>query len=212
NNIEQAMNSLLSQSEAPIISIGGDHSIVFPLVKPLANRGSVGMVWFDAHRDLLNELSGSKYSHGCPLRRIIEIANVNPENVLLVGTRYFTEEEQQVVDDMGIQELTMVDLEESDSPRNLFKAKMKEISQVDNLYVSVDIDVLDPGFAPGTGTPVGGGMMTRELLTLINDIEIPVRAFDIVEVAPPLDPSGVTIKTALTIISEMLAKVVIQIS
>ncbi len=207
-NIENAMISIMSNNDSPIISVGGDHSITYPLIKAIANTEKVGIIWFDAHRDLLDELDSSKYAHGCPLRRTIELNNVDPANVLLVGTRYITSEEQEFVEKNGINELTMVDLEDSTNKRSLFNDKLKNInSDVDQFYVSVDIDVLDPAYAPGTGTPVGGGMTTSDLMTFLWEIPFSVRAFDLVEISPTLDPSGITIKVGLGILTEILANI-----
>ena len=80
-------------------------------------------------------------------------------------------------------------------------------SKTDNLFISIDIDCLDPAFAPGTGTPVGGGMTTGELLNYIWDIPAPFRAVDIVEVSPPLDVSDITIKATLAMLTEIMAKI-----
>jgi agmatinase len=207
-NISQSMTYLLEEGNSPIISIGGDHSVAFPLIKSTADMDNVGIIWFDAHRDLLNEIAGSKYGHGCPLRRLIELENIDPGNVLLVGTRYMEPEEQEVIEKQGINEITMVGLEEASNKRKLVIDKINEIaSRVGSLYVSVDIDVLDPAYAPGTGTPVGGGMSTSELMTYISEIPASVRAFDLVEISPPLDLSGITIKTGMGIITEMLAQI-----
>ncbi len=128
--------------------------------------------------------------------------------MVLIGTRYMDEEEQKVVDKYQLNEFRMVDIEEKEKVSLEIEAKIKEIAQrVDYFYVSVDIDVLDPAFAPGTGTPVGGGLTTSQLMTMIWNIPAPIKAFDLVEVSPPLDQSGITVKSSLGIISEMMAKI-----
>lgn len=198
---------LLQNSKSPILALGGDHSSTFSMLNALQTMGRVGVIWFDAHRDLLNHLIGSNYSHGSPLRRAIELDNIDPNSVLLVGTRYMEPEEQHVVDDTGIKELRMVDLEDNGFDLKIFTELVNQIMEnVDYLYVSIDIDVLDPGFAPGTGTPVGGGMTTSQLMQLIKSIPGQIRGIDIMEVSPPLDNSGITVKAAMGLITEILGK------
>ena len=207
-SIENAFIYLRQTYHCPIISIGGDHSVSYPLIKGLQKEGKVGVIWFDAHRDLLDDFLRSKYSHGTSLRRTLELPNVQPNNVLLVGTRYFTPEEEEIVHNLGINELRKVDLENSSNWISDFKSILKEIeSRVDYLYISLDIDGLDPAFAPGTGTPVGGGVFTHELMQMISSIQIPIAAYDIVEVSPPLDSSGITVKAMMSILTELLAQI-----
>ncbi len=209
-NIYRNTKEILAQSSAPLISVGGDHSVTFPIIKAFADLGSVGVIWVDAHRDLLDSLINSKYSHGSSLRRSLELDNVSPENVLLIGTRYFTREEEGYVKKHGVNEIRKVDLELQSPAENIkaINARIHEIaSRVDNLYLSIDIDVLDPGCAPGTGTPVAGGMMGSELLGYISNIPAPIRAYDIVEVSPPLDTSGITVKVAMAVLTEILAHI-----
>ena len=206
-SIEKYFSYLLENSSAPVISIGGDHSVAFPLLKSLSQKGKVAVIWFDAHRDLLPELMGSKYSHGSPLLRAIELDNIDPTNVLMLGTRYMTIDEQEIVDKYAIEEYRMVDMENDKFNIEKFRDKILKISSdVDFIYVSIDIDVLDPAFAPGTGTPVGGGMSTSQLMRYIKAIPVKVRAMDIVEVSPPYDNSGITIKATMGLVTEIIAK------
>ncbi len=207
DSIETYFSYLLDNSSAPVISLGGDHSVVYPLLKSLSKKGKVAVIWFDAHRDLLPELMGSKFSHASPLLRAIELDNIDPKNVLLVGTRYMTADEQKIVDKYNIDEYRMVDMENDNFNMEKFKDKVLKISsEVDFVYVSIDIDVLDPAYAPGTGTPVGGGMSTSQLMRYIRAIPVKVRAMDIVEVSPPYDNSGITIKATMGLMTEIIAK------
>lgn len=207
-NIYNSMKYLLDNSSAPVISIGGDHSITFHLLQALTEFGSIGVVWFDAHRDLLDNYLNSKFSHGSSLRRSVELANINPTNILLLGTRYFTKEEEKFVQDQGIKELKQSELEQQNNPIKMISQKIQELaSRVDFLYISIDIDGLDPAYAPGTGTPVSGGMSSSQFMQIINKITVPIRAFDIVEVSPPLDKSGITVKAMLAILTEILAQI-----
>ncbi|MGB1898982.1 MAG: agmatinase [Candidatus Kariarchaeum pelagius] len=196
------------ENEKPIITIGGDHSITYPIIKSLSNRGKVGVIWFDAHRDLLDELINSKYSHGSSLRRSIELDNVNSEDIMLIGTRYMEQTEQLFIENNDIYELRMVDLEENKFDLTDFEKQINKIAKrVDYFYVSIDIDVLDPAFIPGTGTPVGGGMTSSQLYKMIKCIPCKVTAFDITEVSPPGDQSLTTVKTTLGLITEILGQI-----
>ena len=211
NSIEKSITYLITKNSAPIITIGGDHSITYPEIKGLSSLGSIGIIWFDAHRDLLNEMLSSPYSHGSALRRSIELDTVDPKNLLLVGTRYMEPEEQIYVKKHKINELTQAMLEDAENPRKLVKNKIKEIAtRIDHLFISIDIDCLDPAHAPGTGTPVTGGLTTSQLMNYIWDIPAPIRALDIVEVSPPLDVSGITLKVVLALLTEVLAKIKLQ--
>ncbi|MHA1746355.1 MAG: arginase family protein [Promethearchaeota archaeon] len=206
--ITTSMTYLFTQSSAPVLAIGGDHSITFPELSALKNQGTLGIVWIDAHRDLLNKLDRSKYSHGCSLRRLIDSKNVLPENVLLIGTRFFTPSESDFVKKNNISEISMTVLEDAANPRSLIReAILKLASQVDLMSLSLDIDVVDPSAAPGTGTPVAGGMGSNLLLNIIGDFPIPLRSVDIVEVSPPLDTfARITTKLQMAIITELIGK------
>lgn len=208
-SIEKSMDFLLEKSEAPVISIGGDHSISYPLIKSMNKKGKTAIIWFDAHRDILPELMGSKYSYASPLLRSIELENVDASNVLLVGTRYLTHDEQKILEQYQIPELRMVDLEDMDFDLTKFQEKVRSICHdVEHVYLSIDIDVLDPAFAPGTGTPVAGGLTSAQLLRLIGAIPVKIRAADITEVSPTYDHSGITIQALMGILTELITQLV----
>ncbi len=207
DSIERSYDELFAQGP-PVITLGGDHSCTFPILKSLAKEGSVGVIWFDAHRDLLSELMGSRWSHGSPLRRALELENISAEHVLLVGTRYMEPSEEEFVAGLPIKELRMVDLERNGFDLPAFSSMVANIAEnVDHLYVSIDIDVLDPAHAPATGTPVGGGMTTAQLMQMVKSIPAKVRAFDLMEVSPPHDHGEITVKAALGIVTEILAQI-----
>ncbi|MCE7735467.1 MAG: agmatinase [Candidatus Heimdallarchaeota archaeon] len=206
DSIEKKYDDLLKHDK-PILTMGGDHSITYPILKSLSKLGKVAVIWVDAHRDLLDKLSKSRFSHGSPLRRALELDNIQPNNVLLVGTRYFTSEEDTFVEENRIREIRMVDMELDSYLLSKFNKMVKQIAtNSDFLYLSIDIDVLDPSVAPGTGTPVAGGMSSNMLFQLINALPILPRGVDIVEVSPPLDNSGITVKTAMGLMTEILAR------
>ena len=207
-SIKNSINFLLESTIAPVICIGGDHSIAFPEMQAYSKLGKIGVVWIDAHRDLLDELYGSKYSHGSPLRRAIEEEYILPENVLLIGTRYMTSSETHFLEENNISELKMVDIEETSDVRYEIKSRIEELAKrVDHIFLSIDIDGIDPAFAPGTGYPVAGGLTSSLILNIIHDVPVPIRGIDIVEVSPLLDPSGITQKLLMAIITELCAKI-----
>jgi agmatinase len=207
-SIKNSLSFILESTKAPLICIGGDHSIAFPEMQAYSRLGKIGVVWIDAHRDLLDELYGSKYSHGSPLRRAIEEESILPENVLLIGTRYFTSSETHFLEENDIAEIKMVNIEEARDARYEIKSKMEELAKfVDHIFLSIDIDGIDPAYAPGTGYPVAGGISASLLLNIIHDFPVPIRGVDIVEVSPSLDHSNVTMKLLMAIITELCAKV-----
>ncbi len=184
-SIKNSINFILDSTKAPIICIGGDHSIAFPEMQAYSKLGKIGVVWIDAHRDLLDELYGAKYSHGSPLRRAIEEGFILPENVLLIGTRYMTSSETHFLEQNDIFEIKMADIEEARDVRYEIKSKIEELAKfVDHVFLSIDIDGIDPAFAPGTGYPVAGGISSSLLLNIIHDFPVPIRGVDIVEVSP----------------------------
>ena len=207
--IKASMKYLFDNSSVPVLVIGGDHSITFPELNALENHGKLGIVWMDAHRDLLDELDRSKYSHGCSLRRLIDSKIVLPENILLIGTRYFTNSESEFMITNNIAEIPMTVIEDSPDSRSLIRDAIRKLaSQVDFVSLSLDIDIVDPSAAPGTGTPVAGGMSPNLLLNIISDFPVILRSVDIVEVSPPLDTNArITTKLQMAIITEILGKI-----
>ena len=107
-SIRKAYNQLFMDYNSPVLTIGGDHSITYPIVKGFQADAKIGIVWFDAHRDLLEKLIGSRYSHGSSLRRITELTNVEYENVLLVGTRYMEPDEEKFIQEYKLSEFSTV--------------------------------------------------------------------------------------------------------
>ncbi|MHA1452884.1 MAG: arginase family protein, partial [Promethearchaeota archaeon] len=206
-SIMNSINFVLESTKAPVICIGGDHSIAFHEMHAYSKVGKIGVVWIDAHRDLLDELYGSKYSHGSPLRRAIEEEVILPENVLIIGTRYMTTLETHFLEENNMSEMKMVDIEDMSNARCEIKNRISELAKnVDHIFLSIDIDAMDPAYAPGTGYPVAGGFTSSLLLNLIHDFPVPIRGADIVEVSPPLDHSDITMKLLMAIITELCAK------
>jgi len=190
----------------PII-LGGDHSISIPVLQAQREKYKdqrLGLLWVDAHPDLCDVFTGSKLSHACVLRRALE-AGYDPEEVCLVGLRSWEDQEIDLIENGGLNVYTAADVAERGMKR-IASSVYSKLSDCDAVHISLDIDCLDPAFAPGTGIPDAGGLTTRDVITLIQSLQgLPLVGLDLVEVAPPLDPSEATIFAALKIIMEYVA-------
>ena len=188
--------------------LGGDHSVTIPLAAAASRAvtGRLGVVHFDAHPDLADEYEGHRWSHACTERRVLELPNVEPRHLVFVGLRSWMDDELAFLaahPEIGVH-----------TARDVYRrgieaiagAVTAQLDGVDAVYFTLDIDGLDPAYAPGTGTPEAGGISTRELLELLRAVfaRLPVRALDIVEVAPPLDHADVTSFAAARVIYEIL--------
>jgi agmatinase len=195
----------------PIV-LGGDHSITFPSAAAVARAQGdrkVGMVHFDAHADTGNEIWGSLVSHGTPMRRLIEEGWIDGPNFVQVGLRgYWPEQETfEWMRERGLRWHRMVEIEERGAEAVVADALAEALDGPECIYLSIDIDVLDPGNAPGTGTPEPGGMLTRELLRAVRQIVSAVElvGMDVVEVAPPYDAADVTAMAAHRCVLEAIS-------
>lgn len=191
--IEESISSLLSENLLPL-SLGGDHSITYAIVRAIARRyPSLSLLHFDAHPDLYDELQGNRCSHACPFARIMEDKLV--QRLVQVGIRTMNGHQQEQARRFGVEVIEMkkfkdgLDLE-FDTP----------------VYVSVDMDALDPAFAPGVSHREPGGLTTRQVIELIQAIKVPVIGADIVEFNPKMDPSGMTAVVCAKILKELAAK------
>jgi agmatinase len=186
----------------PIV-FGGDHSITWPsasAVSAARHPRKIGIVHFDAHADTANHDWGVLAGHGTPMRRLIESGAVAGRNFVQVGLRgYWPPPEVFAwMHEQGMRWHLMREIEERGAEAVIDDAIDEALDGPDAIYLSVDIDVIDPGMAPGTGTPEPGGLLTRELLRAIRRIvgRVPLAAMDIVEVAPPYDHADVTASAA----------------
>lgn len=185
------MPKLLPPRCVPIL-LGGEHTITYPAFKTLLEKNKLGkdplFIQLDAHMDLRNQYLDSRYSHATVTRRIAEI--ISPERIIQIGVRTGSQEEHTFAKANGIHQITAPHL-----IKNWEKAKLEirdALSTTNSAYTSLDIDVLDPAIAPGTGTPEPGGLNYHQVATLIEEELAPLTlAFDLVEVSPPLD-NGVT--------------------
>jgi agmatinase len=177
-----------------LLTIGGDHTIALPLLRAVAAvHGPVAVVHFDAHLDTWDTYFGEPYTHGTPFRRAAEEGLLDPERCLHVGIRgpLYTPDDLREDDVLGFQVVRADDYQ--DATVASVVQRMRSRLGSGPVYVSVDIDVLDPAHAPGTGTPEAGGLTSRELLnTLRGLVGLDVVGADIVEVAPAYDHAEVT--------------------
>ncbi len=203
---EMVRQKVEALSNTPIL-LGGDHSVTIPIFQGQRERFKdrrLGVLWLDAHPDLCDEFTGSKLSHACVLRRGLE-SGIQPRDVCLVGLRSWEEQEIDLIENGGLNVYTAADVAER-GMKHVAKEVHRILSKCDAVHVSVDIDCLDPAFAPGTGIPDSGGLTPREVITLIQSLQgLPLAGLDVVEVAPPLDLSEATVFAALKIIFEFMA-------
>jgi len=215
NRIDRQLQEIIHAGATPIV-LGGDHSISFPAVRALHNHHSpfrsnagsppqpFGVVWFDAHPDLMHTYGVSKYSHACTLRRILELDHVKPQHVVMIGTRKVEPEEYELMKESGIYCVHASEVARH-SADAIAEGIREHLNGVTRLYWSFDIDVLDPAFAPGTGIPTPAGLSTRQLFDLVYALrELPLTGADIVEVAPPFDHADITSFAAATLVMEIL--------
>jgi agmatinase len=196
--IHEKVFRVASSGAIPIV-LGGDHSITYPsaaAVSRFRHPRKVGIVHFDAHADTGDNQWGNLYGHGTPMRHLIEEGWVAGENFVQVGLRgYWPEKETwDWMREHGLRWHTMVEIEERGSEAVIADAIAEALDGPDCIYLSVDIDVVDPGMAPGTGTPESGGMLARELLRAVRQIvtQVDLVGMDVVEVAPAYDTAEVT--------------------
>ncbi len=187
--------------------LGGDHSVGIPIIRAMSAAVSepFGILHIDAHADLEDEFEGSRWSHACTARRALENANVHSDGYVYVGLRAPIDDDIRfLAEHPEIQVHSMRAIIDRGIPA-VATDVIARLSAFKQVYITLDVDALDPAYAPGTGTPNAGGMTTRELLSLLRRVvpALNIRAMDIVEVAPPLDHADITSWLAVKVIFEM---------
>jgi agmatinase len=215
-NIRRRVGDVASRGIIPVI-LGGDHSITWPAATAVADAhgwGKVGLVHFDAHADTADIIDGNLASHGTPMRRLIESGAVLGRNFVQIGLRGYWPPPDvfEWMQQQGLRWHLMHEVWERGSRAVIADAIQEALEGCDALYLSVDIDVLDPGFAPGTGTPEPGGMTPADLLRAVRQIALDtnVVALDVVEVAPPYDWADQTVNNAHRVVMEFLAALAVK--
>jgi agmatinase len=204
--IQAGVRAMLERASR-VVTIGGDHTIALPLLRAMAAaHGPVAVVHFDAHLDTWDTYFGAAYTHGTPFRRASEEGLIDRSGCLHVGTRGPLYSTHDLADDaeLGFQIVASVEMDDIGAQGVL--ERIRDRVQDRPVYVSIDIDVLDPAFAPGTGTPEAGGMTSRELLAIVRGLShLNLVGADVVEVAPVYDHTEVTVLAASHVIYELLS-------
>ena len=214
--LEQATEKLARAGVIPIV-LGGDHSIASADVKGIANvrgKGKVSMIHFDAHADTGTDQWGALVGHGVPMRRLIESGAVRGDRFLQLGLRGYWPDEQTLLwmRDQKMRSYEMTEIHHRGMDAVLNESFKTLIDGCDGVFLSVDIDVVDPGMAPGTGTPEPGGMTSRELIEAVRRIctELPIVGLDVVEVSPAYDHAEITSLLANRIVLEALSSIALR--
>ena len=207
NSLDEIAEFFTRLNEASVtpLSAGGDHSITLPILRAIAKTGPVGMVHFDAHCDTGDDYLGSKFHHGAPFRRAVEEGLLDPERTIQIGIRGSVNEPDiwKFSHDSGMRVIYMEEFYELGIKRVIDEAR--RVVGIGPTYISFDVDGLDPVYAPGTGTPEVGGFSSMEAQFMIRGLKgLNLIGGDVVEVAPPFDPSGNTALVGATMMFEIL--------
>ncbi|MHB9801010.1 agmatinase [Pseudomonas sp. MT3] len=188
------------------LSVGGDHLVTLPIFRALAAERPIGMVHFDAHSDTNDRYFGDNpYTHGTPFRRAIEEGLLDPKRTVQIGIRgsIYDADDEAFAREQGIRVIHMEEFADLGVAATL--AEVRRVVGQGPTYVTFDVDVLDPAFAPGTGTPEIGGMTTLEAQHMIRGLQgLNLIGADVVEVSPPFDQGGATALVGATMMFELL--------
>jgi agmatinase len=216
NRLEKATEKLAKAGVIPFI-LGGDHSIASADVKGIANvlgHGKVSMIHFDAHADTGTDQWGALVGHGVPMRRLIESGAVRGDKFLQLGLRGYWPDNETLnwMRDQKMRSYEMTEIHHRGMDVVLNESFKTLTEGTEGVFLSVDIDVVDPGMAPGTGTPEPGGMTSRELIEAVRRIctELPIVGVDIVEVSPAYDHADITSLLANRIVLEVLSSIALR--
>jgi agmatinase len=191
--IEAAVDTLLERDATPLM-LGGDHSVTYPILRAFGKRyGPVNVLHFDAHGDLYDELDGDRYSHACPLARALEDGMV--QRLFQIGIRTFNAHQRSQVARFGVEVIEMRDWE--GAPALIFDGP---------LYITLDLDVLEPGLCPGLAHPEPGGLTVREVLQVIHRVQGTIVGADVVELNPRFDDSPRSGMVAVKFVKELAAR------
>ncbi|RFC61985.1 agmatinase [Fulvimarina endophytica] len=195
----------IAEAGAVPLTVGGDHLVTLPILRGLHKGRPRALVHFDAHTDTYDEIFGTRYNHGTPFRRAVEEGLLDPKRMIQIGLRGAISHAANYdwAREAGIRLVFIEELRERGIDDVM--AEARALVGTDETYVSFDIDVIDPAFAPGTGTPEIGGVTSFEAQRLVRHLAgLHIVGADIVEVSPPLDGTGVTALTAATLMFELL--------
>ncbi len=209
--LEEAVARVCATGAVPVV-LGGDHTIALPDVTGVARHvgwGRVSVIHFDAHADTGDTQFGALHGHGTPMRRLIESGAARGDRFLQIGLRGYWPEPETLA---WMAEQEMRSFEMTEVVARGLDAVLDEAGEIaldgcDAVFLSVDVDVVDPGLAPGTGTPEPGGLSSRQLLDAVRRLtmELPVAGMDVVEVSPPYDHAEVTAFLGNRVVLEALS-------
>lgn len=209
--LERAVTALATAGVIPLV-LGGDHTVTWPNATGVARAvgwGRVSVVHFDAHADTGTSEFGSLIGHGQPMRRLIESGAVRGDRFFQVGLRGYWPgpEDLAWMQAQGMRSYEMAEIVARGLSTVLDEVCERATEDCDAVFLSVDVDVVDPGAAPGTGTPEPGGLTSRELLDALRRLsrELPVAGADVVELSPPYDHSDITAMLASRVVLEILS-------
>ena len=211
DEISKAVEAIARAGAVPIV-LGGDHTITFPNAKGVATVhgfGEVALVHFDAHADTAEDHWGMLYGHGTPMRRLVESGAVPGHRFVQIGLRGYWPPPEVVawMEAEGMRSYLMTDISERGLDAVVDEAVGYASKDATGVFLSVDIDVVDPGMAPGTGTPEPGGLTSRQLLDTVRRLsrDLVILGADVVEVSPPYDgPGEITAFLANRVVLEIL--------
>jgi len=210
-DLQEAVHAVTAAGAIPLV-LGGDHTITWPDAAGVAQhrgQGRISMIHFDAHADTGNVEFGSLIGHGQPMRRLIESGALRGDRFLQMGLRGYWPgpETLQWMAEQRMRSYEMTEIGARGLTECLTEAFGIAMDDCDGVFLSVDIDVCDPGHAPGTGTPEPGGLTARQLLDSVRRIayELPLAGIDVVEVSPPYDHAEITSFLANRVVLEALS-------
>ncbi len=216
--LEDRVAMVARHNVIPII-LGGDHTIALPDVTGVAHHlgfGRVGVIHFDAHADTGDTQLGSLYGHGTPMRRLIESGACRGDRFIQIGLRGYWPEPATLdwMADQRMRSFEMSEIVARGLDEVLSEALVLAMDDCDAVFLSIDVDVVDPGSAPGTGTPEPGGLSSRALLDAVRRIamSVPIAGMDVVEVAPPYDHAEITAYLANRVVLEALGGIAWRIN
>jgi agmatinase len=202
-DIEKFYASLKRQGVRPL-SVGGDHSITYPILKALGRDAPLGLVHIDAHCDTMGAYDDTKFHHGGPFRLAVLDGVLDPERTIQIGIRGASNMFWEFSHAAGMTVIYMEDFLSMGVAGVIKKAR--EVVGAQPIYISVDVDGFDPAYAPGTGTPEAGGLEAREGLALLRGLHgLTIAGADVVEVAPEYDPTTNTSQLAAQLLFEEFA-------
>ncbi len=209
--LESRVSQIAAAGVVPII-LGGDHTIALPDVTGVARHvgwGRVSVIHFDAHADTGDTQWGSLHGHGTPMRRLIESGACRGDRFLQIGLRGYWPEPETLawMATQGMRSFEMSEVVSRGLDAVLDEAFAIALDDCDAVFLSVDVDVVDPGSAPGTGTPEPGGLTSRQLLDAVRRIamDLPLAGMDVVEVSPPYDHADITAYLGNRVVLEALS-------